>query len=116
MENQTTQAHTPTPWTVSRHEDNDQVVIRDTAGAILANIEVDSFRDYGMTQNEHVLNLEANAQLIVTAVNNHFELLEALRLIANTTYRTNKVGKVDPIEIDHCIRIAKTAIQKATTK
>ena len=38
-------------------------------------------------------------------------LLHALNLIANTQYRTDKSGKVDKLDIDHLIRIAKNAIK-----
>lgn len=65
---------TPGPWTMSTHDDNDDVVIRDTAGAILANCTVDATRDYGMTEKKHREIVMANAHLIAAAP----DLYEAL--------------------------------------
>ena len=46
--------HTPGPWEVSKHEDNNDVVVRDKAGHILANCTVDTSKAYGRYQEEHM--------------------------------------------------------------
>lgn len=43
------------------------------------------------------------------------ELRKALTIIGSTQYRTGKGGLIDPIEIDHCIRIARKALIETKT-
>lgn len=58
---------TPGPWIVSRHEDNNDVIIRDKSEAIIANCTVDTVRDYGMTDDQHDAINIANAKLMSIA-------------------------------------------------
>ncbi len=91
--------HTPGPWTVDR--------------SVNGELEPFDSKDRHLLNSHSELPLaerEANARLIAAAP----DLLDALQRIANTQYRMNKAGKVDPIEVDHCINIAKTAIKKFT--
>ena len=62
-------------WTVSAHEDNGDVVIRDGDGDIIANCSVDS-TDFSDTQ------VDAHAAAIVADHNSRADLLAACQLAA----------------------------------
>lgn len=69
--------HTPEPWHVSNHVDNNQVVVRSNDGDIIANLECDMVRDF--TQGDPSEQIMADARHIVHCVNTYDELLNALR-------------------------------------
>ncbi len=95
--------HTPAPWIVSQHEDNQDVVIRDNDGAIIANLSCDSFRDYGQTEDEHKEIEQANAYLIAAAP----ELLDALESITETLHQLRRDNTISGM-----LMVAEMAIAK----
>jgi hypothetical protein len=105
-----TTKHTPGPWIISTHDDNNQTVIRDTSDAIIANLECDIFRDYGMDDEEHRAIIDANAKLIVAAP----EMLEALENIFFQAYDDDSTEDDLRSLIDSIRSFADTAIKKAT--
>jgi hypothetical protein len=67
---------TPTPWEVSRHDDNGEIVIRSILDTgIVANCQCDSY-----IPNEQRI---ANAELIAKCVNFHDELIASLKRVKN---------------------------------
>jgi hypothetical protein len=64
-------------WKVSTHNDTDEIVIRDSAGYIIANLECD-FNEAKTDVRKEDESI-ANAAYIVKAVNEREELIEALR-------------------------------------
>ena len=70
--------HSPGPWIVDRHADNEELVVRsDPDWGIVANCQTDS---YSLSEQENLMaEIQANARLIAAAP----EMLEALQWIAD---------------------------------
>lgn len=72
----------------------------------------DQFKDeLQIFGREHLNVNEATKSEIIKRFNTAPEMLRVLKLIANTQYRANKAGKVDRIEINHCIQLAKLLLK-----
>ena len=54
--------HTPGPWYVCHHDDNSEIVVRQSGGDILANLQCDLYDAENRTTE-----IEANARLIAAA-------------------------------------------------
>lgn len=93
--------HTPAPWWKDKHSDNNDVIVRDTNGTIVANLSVDYSESWiGQREGNET---EANAKLISAAP----ELLSICLKILEDDVQNGILKGVDRSKL-------KKAIAKAT--
>lgn len=93
--------HTPGPWNVSNHADNNDMVIRSNDGDIICNIDCDNVRDF---MKDPVSESQANARLIAAAPDMLSVLIEAVE--HTRAYDTNPA----------LVELFKRVISNATTQ
>jgi hypothetical protein len=96
--------HTPGPWNVSDHVNNNEIVVRSNDGDIVANLKCDRVHNSMNGKTE----VEANARLIARAP----ELLEALRKAEASMYSLHESNALDD-EDYAALKAVTQAIAKA---
>jgi hypothetical protein len=99
--------YTPAPWTVSKHVDNGETVVRSKDGDIIANLDCDNVKDF---MNDPKQETEANARLIAAAPELLGALTKAYDVIWMHTPHLTKAG----YNATDVINQINNAIRKAT--